>query len=85
MEYQTNNTSLCHKPLMKKKTSDPALTVCNDKHEPIWFFDDKRCPMCKLKFLVADIEDDLQELREQYYDAELEIERLRSRVSDLEE
>lgn len=59
------------------------LTNCNHSHDPVWYYDDMSCPVCSAKQVIEDLESDMQELREQFYDVELEVERLKTRLSEV--
>lgn len=66
------------------KNKELRLSVCNEDHPPVWFYDDHSCPVCAAKILIEEYELDLQEMREQLLDLETESERLQSKISDLE-
>lgn len=70
--------------MSNNKTKELSLSVCNDGHPPVWFYDDHSCPVCAAKMLIEEYELDLQDMREQLLDLETEVERLQSTISDLE-
>ena len=61
------------------------LTNCNQHHPPIWFYDDDPCPLCCAYEEIEEKNSELLEMIETRYDSECEIERLRARISDLED
>ena len=69
--------------MSEQEKTNVSLTNCNVGHEPVWYYDDTNCPVCTAKQLIEDLEGDLQELREQLYDMELDYERAKSRLSEL--
>lgn len=58
---------------------------CNSKHPLIWFWDDTECPACQAASVQEDLQELIEEMESSLNDAATELERLRSRVSDLED
>ena len=61
------------------------FTHCNEKHPLIWFWDDTECPACNALSVIEDMKETVEDMEASLYDAAIELERLRSRVSDLED
>jgi len=58
---------------------------CQAKHPLIWYWDDTECPACSAINEQDELKELIEEMESSIYDAAIELERLRSRVSDLED
>ena len=66
-------------------TTKVQLTNCNQHHPPIWYYDDDLCPLCNAYEEIEEKNSELLEMIEKAYDSDIELERLQSKVSELED
>ena len=73
---------ILERPQMKPKVQ---LTNCNQHHPPIWYYDDELCPLCSAYEEIEEKDSELLEMIENAYDSDIELERLKAKVSELED
>tara|TARA_B100000131_G_scaffold116562_1_gene113497 strand:- start:1105 stop:1308 length:204 start_codon:yes stop_codon:yes gene_type:complete len=62
-----------------------SFTHCKKNHPLIWYWDDTECPVCQAQAVIDDMKETVEDMESSLYDAAIELERLRSRVSNLED